>query len=296
MKWYFASNDKSSDFFPLIKAAVDSAVKNTTLEPVFLYDGAENELTQWLREKGVKIIPHRVSFYNELKDHYNEEELVIASGTFLRCDIPIIEQDDEFVLYTDCDVLFLKDFECEIKPKYFACAPQSNKRNFRQFNAGVMLMNIKSLRESHDKFIDFIRENIKILSTYDQTAYQIFYGGKSSKLPIIYNYKPYWGRNDKAVILHFHGCKPTTFADEEYLKVLPHSLHWLYLKNPEAFDYYLDIFKKYYPGINYSEDGIKKLKSGEYPIIKRGKRHLLVRIKDKLFKEYKTMTTRFRNN
>lgn len=92
MKWYFASNDKSESFYPLIKGAVNSALKNTSLDPHFLYDGEENELTEWLRNKGVKVIPHRVSFYDALKNHYPEIALNVASGAFLRCDIPIVEK------------------------------------------------------------------------------------------------------------------------------------------------------------------------------------------------------------
>src|SRR5574344_431201 len=121
MKWYFASNDKSEEFFPLIKAAVNSALENTTLKPYFIYDGKENELTQWLKNKGVEIVNHRVSFYDDLAKNYSQAALAVASGAFLRCDIPIIAQEDDFVLYTDCDILFLKEFDARVKPKYFAC-------------------------------------------------------------------------------------------------------------------------------------------------------------------------------
>ncbi len=242
MKWYFACNDKNPDFFPLIFGAVNSALKNTNLEPNFIYDGSENELTLWLRENGVNIIKHRVNFYNAL--NYNDQNRFnIASGAFLRCDIPIIETEDEFILYTDCDILFLKDFQTDIKPSYFACSSQSDKNNFKHFNTGVMLMNVKKLRESHAKFCEFIIKNLKYLTVFDQSAYQIFYGDKCSKLPVIYNYKPYWGIDENAYIIHFHGCKPTTFCSDETLKNIPYTFYELYKKNPQAYDFYLDLFK-----------------------------------------------------
>lgn len=295
MKWYFACNDKSQEFFPLIRGAVNSALKNTSLEPNFIYDGAENELTQWLREKGVKIIQHRVSVYDVLEAHYDTDSLAIASGAFLRCDIPIIEQDDEFVLYTDCDVIFLNDFKSDLRPKYFACSSQFNKINFIDFNSGVMLMNVKNLRESHKSFTEFIKENVSILSAFDQTAYQIFYSGKNTKLPTKYNHKPYWGKDNKAVILHFHGIKPTTLTSDEKLKNLPHILNKLYKKNENAYDYYLKLFEEYAPEIKYDYEAIEKLKMNIYPLIKMKGTPILSKITSRLLKIRKQIEQRIMN-
>ena len=281
MKWYFACNEKSPDFFPLIKGAVNSVLKNTDLEPIFIYDGKENELTEWLEDRGVKIIRHRVSFYDKLQAHGDEKYLSVASGAFLRCDIPIIETEDEIVLYTDCDVLFLKNFDTKIKPKYFACSAQTNKLNFTAFNTGVMLMNVKTLRESHTEFIKFITENLCNLPTFDQSAYQKFYKHKNTKLPVRFNHKPYWGVDKNAVILHFHGCKPTTFASDVALKNLSYAPYNLYLKNPSAYDFYIDLFKKYLPEIQYDYESINKLKTSVYPLIKPHKKSLFTRVVNK---------------
>lgn len=293
MKWYFAASE-NPELFPLIIGAVNSALQNTALEPNFIYDGSENKLTEWLKGKGVNIIPHRVSFYESLQKHYNKELLSIASGAFLRCDIPIIEKDSDYVLYTDCDVLFLKDFDAQIRPKYFACAPQENKRNFKDFNTGVMLINVKELRQSHEKFCAFIVQNLNFLPTFDQSAFQIFYNNKLTKLPLIYNHKPYWGTDEYAAIIHFHGCKPTDFASAEKLQTLPYEHERLYLKNPEVYDFYLDLFKKYCPEIEYNYEGIEKLKSGEYPLIKSKKTPFFKRIFNKILKTNKQFFMNFR--
>lgn len=284
MKWYFASNGQSKDFFPLIKAAVTSALKNTTLEPNFIYDGEENEFTKWLREKGVNIIPHRISFYEKLKNHYDERVLKIATGAFLRCDIPIIEKEDKFVLYTDCDVLFLKDFSIDIEPEYFACSTQFSKTNYENFNTGVMLINVEKFRESYQDFKSFITENLSSLPDFDQTAYQKFYKNKNTKLPIIYNHKPYWGIDKNAVILHFHGPKPIHFTSEQDLKNFPGIYYRLYKKKPKAYEYYLNLFKEYYPEIKYDKESIDKLNKDIYPLIKEPRLTLLLRIKKKLIK------------
>lgn len=293
MKWYFACNDKNPEFFPLIKGAVNSALENTTLKPYLIYDGKPNELTQWLEEKNVEIIYHRVSFYNALEKHYTKEgQLTIASGTFLRCDIPTIEKEDDFILYTDCDVLFLKDFSTDIKPEYFACSSEFTKYNYKMFNAGIMLMNVKKLRESHDEFIKFITDNLNRLLTYDQTAYQFFYKGKSTKLPTIYNHKPYWGINKKAAIVHFHGIKPINFISDEKVKNMNYICYNIFKKNPKAYDFYLKIFKKYCPEIEFDDDAIKKLKAGKYPLDKGPKRSLFSKIKKRIIKEYQFLTSK----
>lgn len=210
MKWYFACNDQSPAYDYMIRAAVESAIKNTSLVPHFVYDGTPGPLTLWLEQKGVKVIRHRVTFYDSLQAFYSPQELKTASGTFLRCDIPLLETNDELVLYTDCDVIFASDIQLQDiqYPVFFACAPEGIKTDRSFFNTGVMLMNIPALRETHHDFETFIETSLTGLNVYDQTAYNRFYANQSAWLPLEYNWKPYWGENPDAKIIHFHGPKP----------------------------------------------------------------------------------------
>lgn len=210
MKWYFASNNQSPDYVYMIKAAVESALKNTRLEPHFLYDGSPDALTAWLERKGVKIIYHRVSFYDRLKAFYPPDQLKIAAGAFLRCDIPLLETKEDSVLYTDCDVLFLNGIDPQNIPRAarFTCAPETRQTDWSILNTGVMWMNLPALRKTHADFVAFINDRLPELATYDQTAYNLFYAGQHTRLPLEYNWKPYWGENSDAKIIHFHGPKP----------------------------------------------------------------------------------------
>jgi hypothetical protein len=210
MKWYFASNNQSPGYEYLIKAAVESAIKNTSLNPYFIYDGTPDALTDWLKKKGVNVIYHRASFYDSLKTFYPPDELRMAGGTFMRCDIPLLEAEDDLILYTDCDVLFVNEIHLHDlpQPSFSACAPEGIKTDWSFFNAGVMLMNIPALRETHHDFKTFIEKNLPTLKIYDQTAYNRFYAGRLTRLPLEYNWKPYWGENPDAKIIHFHGPKP----------------------------------------------------------------------------------------
>lgn len=282
MKWYFASNSDSKLYEPLIKAAVESALKNTTLEPHFLYDGKPDELTEWLENRGVKVIYHRVSFYDVLKKAYSKNDLYIPAGAYLRCEIPTIENDDMVVLYTDCDVLFLKDVNEENAPhpEYFACSSQFKKTDFVDFNTGVMFMNVKKLAESYDEFVQFIRKNVGKFDVLDQSAYQQFYGVKNEPLDVKFNHKPYWGVDEQAVILHYHGPKPVHFETDEKLKNFHPVYYDLYKKNPPAYDYYLELFKSFSSNFTFDYEGIQLLKDGVYPLVKTIKRPFKLRLRN----------------
>lgn len=132
-KWFFALNSDSNKvkkYERYIRCAVKSALENTSLEPHFLYDDNKGEIESigWLEDQNVTI--HRVSsrFVNEMERGYESaDDIAIARGAFLRVEIPELVKNmykDEYVLYTDCDVIFLKEFSFSGKCKYFACAPR----------------------------------------------------------------------------------------------------------------------------------------------------------------------------
>ena len=49
---------------------------------------------------------------------------------------------------------------------------------------------------------------VSVQSSFDQHAYREHYRGRWDQLPVEMNWKPYWGRNAAAQIVHFHGPKP----------------------------------------------------------------------------------------
>lgn len=220
MKWFFAINAASHGFeiySQMIKVAVYTAQQNTSLEPYCIYDGEDNELTDWLQKNGVKIIYHRTPHYEKLQTQYPGYSTV-AFGAFLRIEIPKIvqihEMPDEYVLYTDCDVMFfddvvdyLQDITCE----YLAATPEHDPNNWEYFNSGVLYMNVKNLQRIQKEFDDFIDGNLdKILQlAFDQGAYNLFFKDRWDRLDIQLNWKSYWHFSPEAQIIHFHGPKPT---------------------------------------------------------------------------------------
>ncbi len=220
LRWFLAlrENPRSLNHHAqMVRAAVHSARKYTKLLPHLLYDGGENHLTEWLKTQGVPVLHCRTRLDDALQQFDDDMAREIARGTFLRLEIPRIMREnawkDPFVLYTDCDVLFLKEVIPEllaIQPSKFAVAPQTKKTDYLKMNAGVMLVNVQGMSEDEDAFFEYCRANMAKLrnSAWDQGAYREFYAGKWDKLAPEFNWKPYWGDSSNARIVHFHGPKP----------------------------------------------------------------------------------------
>lgn len=215
LRWFFALNEESPGFWEyanLVQVAVHSARKHTRLRPACIYEGAENALTLWLRDAGVPVFHRRTALHGWVPDL-----MPIARGAYLRLEIPALcrEQgwDDQFVLYTDCDVMFAGDPEPALRalrPKFFAVAPEHDRADWVRFNSGVMLMNVPALAAELPAIWETVRAHLPetIRPPYDQAALQRHFAGRIDRLPLELNWKPYWGENAAAAVVHFHGPKP----------------------------------------------------------------------------------------
>ncbi len=149
MQWFFALTEDSTAFrqyAEMIMVAVHTAKKFTSLEPHCIYDGGENEFTEWLAEHEVRIVRHR-SFVREQLEELGRQKgnphlAAALSGAFSRVELPeLVERTGgaDRVLYTDCDVIFLGEVvpELEANPcEYFAVAPESSPGRLREHEYG----------------------------------------------------------------------------------------------------------------------------------------------------------------
>ena len=233
-----------------IKAMVNSAIVNTTLQSYFIYDGEPDDLTNWLEARGVVIVYHKSTLSDLIQSCENKGfSKHTAQGAFLRLDIPIILQklnnSDDVVLYTDCDVIFLKEVECKSIPNIFAIAPEFNSNlEHPNYNTGVMFINVAEFTESHHSLMEFIAQSgdISQFGDYDQGIVNLFYRNKFSLLEWNYNWRPYFGINHDAVIVHYHGLKIKDIAAA--LKNDGHNVpiyNYLFKNNPEAYAYYFQL-------------------------------------------------------
>ncbi len=251
MKWFFALNaltEHLAAYSDMVKVAVVSARRHTTLEPIFLYDGPRNALVEWLEANGVRVIERRTRIHDELAQLAAEKAdpfiLQCGAGAFLRLEIPslCVEQGwtDEEVLYTDCDIMFTADVADQLpglRGYFIGAAPEGEQHNPDFINSGVMLMRVPSLLQMEKPFWQFVHEKLARMVTFgwDQAAYQWFYRHGWKHLPLELNWKPYWGINDAARIIHFHGPKPFHRLAVEHRVALPQQLE---LARGEGFAHY----------------------------------------------------------
>jgi len=213
MKWYFALNEAGTkgDIALHTKLAVLSARKNTTLMPHLLYTGERNEFTDWLAENGVTIIQSTLPYLGAIHELVEQKRYSTARmGHWLRTNVCLEEKADQYVFYSDVDVSFHHDpYLDQIHPAFLSAAPQFDPGCWNYFNAGVMIVNVFRLLLDYPRFKDYLVRNL-IEKTYnfsDQIAYNEFYRGRWDRLPAELNWKPYWGRNDNAALIHFNGPK-----------------------------------------------------------------------------------------
>nr|WP_321985002.1 HAD-IIIC family phosphatase [uncultured Lichenicoccus sp.] len=221
-KWYFAITratldaDPDQGFRDCIRAAVASSRRHTDLRPHLLYDGDEDEFTAEMRAVGVTVLLHRLDFHAALQAAQQQQKpewpdyMQTAAGAFMRLDIGLLETEEEFVLYTDCDVMFEADVGIgHLRPENFAAAPQFRTDGyFDDMNCGVMVINVARLRRDRAALIEFMCENFARVAGYDQELLRLYYNQRWDPLSPTYNWKPYWGANPHARIVHFHGPKP----------------------------------------------------------------------------------------
>ncbi len=167
-----------------------------------------------MRDHDVSVIFTQLPFRQQILDASQRGYAAnVALGAFLRTEIPMISNDSGVVLYTDCDVLFLKDPVYNGLPiKYFAAGPEMDVDDYsvHGMNTGVMYMNLPVLRLCQESFRQYITDNLETFCAFDQGAYRNYFHSLWQKLDPRFNWKPYWGFNDDAYIIHFHGPKYET--------------------------------------------------------------------------------------
>jgi hypothetical protein len=214
LRWYFAIDEAGGlgATGEDAKTALRTARQAGGLDPHMLYYGARNEFTAWMEKNGVRVIDTAPSFLATIQQAEAAGTYKAHSiGHWLRVAVPLVEQEHEFVLYTDCDVTFLHRVNWEaIRPKIFAAAPEFKADNWNYFNAGVMVLNIPQMRATYPAFAAHITTRITDPNWYhydDEVALNEAYRGAWEQLDPRLNWKPYWGYNSRASILHFHGPK-----------------------------------------------------------------------------------------
>lgn len=246
MKLFLATNSLTAKTrnIELLQKSVRTALINTDFEVFVLFDGKKEELNL---PKNVNIIEHRHRCYDTFLK--SGRDLQTSSGTFLRTEIPYLLNrlgiSDKYCLYTDYDVIFSKgdySYLDSVNPEIFGCCTEFSKHNWSQINAGVMLINTCFFYEQDEFIMNYINQNFDKLKIWDQSMYINLYLDKITRLPLEYNWKPYWGINEKAKIIHFHGPKPDSIEHE--VRKNFSEIKKLRELNIDSFNYYSQLWEK----------------------------------------------------
>lgn len=273
MKCYICLTDSittRNDYFDLLKVTLISAKKNTSLHIVCLYDGKVNDsVYNLLKEFDVEIIIHQLPYKKELMEIYPREWMLKnlgkeidynrIFGTFMRMEIPMVEKEEEYVLYADIDVIFNSDILLEElpHPTYLAAAPEfdRNIENMNYFNAGVLVMNIQGMKIKYEEFIRKMKKRERNVSgLFDQGYLNELCFSDMELLPLEYNWKPYWGINKKAKLIHFHGMKPSSNLNEAGFVTDNSFFRIVFDANKDGYAGYVYYFTQFYEYLNRRDD------------------------------------------
>lgn len=174
--WVFTFNSWSSGYEPMLKAAVNSAVKQGGISPHCVFAGDMSApIVKWMVEHGVRVIHHDPAWKDDLvalvkghaannirQSHLFASENSIV-GTWQRIDLPLVPWIDQYtyVLFTDTDILFRRPFSFHEfplpLPKAVGMGPEMV--DMFPYNAGVMVANLLTLRATYKEFLQFILSN-----------------------------------------------------------------------------------------------------------------------------------------
>ena len=200
-----------------------------------LYNGQRDAaFLAWLRAYGVVIHRHEPVWRDDIEEMRKNGDpgtshLFLHAGnyfgTWQRIDIPLFVES-EYCLLLDSDTLVTRPFTLEDfgmnLTRGIAMSAEMSVNDKIPTNAGVTLMNVPLLRQTHEHFIKYILSHVDSAkfehpSPSDQGAYLSFYRSKTSFLSNKFNFKPYWKSTkkvfDSTYIVHFHGPKPHNYME-----------------------------------------------------------------------------------
>ena len=252
-KWYFCVGREGCERQSyLIKTSVMSALGRTSLRPICIYSGMTTEVEDFLKRHGVTMIPASFPLTEDLDETLagrTDYSSAMAHGSYLRLMIPVIEKDDEFVLYADYDCIFARDPDISADGiQFVAAAPETDQSNWGWFNNGVLVMNVPALRSIYDRTIRIISLRLRsgLFAVHEQGEMNAIFWMKWNRLKLQQNWKPYWGANESAEIIHYHGPKPLEISRRLQSQQFGDDTiaHFL-TKNVEGYRYYNEMFASY---------------------------------------------------
>jgi lipopolysaccharide biosynthesis glycosyltransferase len=154
----------------------------------------------------------------------------ITSAAYIKFDLPDLIPNQDKVLYLDSDVIIQKDlsdlFEININDYYAGAVKDigliNNDLNIKNyFNSGVMLLNLKLMRENNaSTALLNIAKSADNLTYMDQDCLNILFENKVKSLPGIYNclYNLFLKNKEKFTLDYINKCFGTNYSSLNNIK------------------------------------------------------------------------------
>jgi lipopolysaccharide biosynthesis glycosyltransferase len=192
-------------------------------------DLSEKELEKFNEFKGSHADIHIIKASLE-KFEGIRQFLHITSTACLKFDLPNLIPHQDKVLYLDSDVIIQKNlsdlFEININDYYAGAVKDiglvDNNLNIKNyFNSGVMLLNLKLMRENEaSTALLNIRKTADNVTYMDQDCFNILFDKKVKLLPVIYNcfYNYFLRFGNKYTLDYINKCFGTNYSSLDDIK------------------------------------------------------------------------------
>ena len=262
MKCVFTVTDRDPTYIEMAKVLVLTAQLNSNVDVCCLYDGQDISFMSWLYNRKVPCIRWQVPFLEEIEMTYTgNKSFDYCAGAYLCIETANAFKansiDDEYAIYLDADIMVMNNLEFDHKPRYFSAPPDWDVLDWTFVSTGVMVLNLQRLREDYDKFVKhLISHNFDFSfaghGPCSQGAWNTFYSQKWDNLSPGYDWKPWWGFNPNARLVHFSGPKPNEVLrlindlESEKGDERDNINRFVIKQNVGSYQKYLQIWKQYH--------------------------------------------------
>ena len=267
---FFAIDDR---YIPFLAVTLQSLIEHTSKNVKYLINILYTDISEENKEKIKKYEKSNVSIeFIDLSEYMQEiqEKLYIrdyySKTTYFRLFIPELFPQLDKAIYLDSDIVVLKDiallYDVDLKDNLLGAIPDDSVQIIKSFqdyvekvigvssykkyfNAGVLSMNLKALREINfiDKFV-YLLDSVKYKVAQDQDYLNRLCKGRVKLLDNTWNRMPIGGDTiprENLKIIHYNlSYKPWHFE-----KILYKEYFWEYAKQTEFFDDIMAIKNSY---------------------------------------------------
>jgi lipopolysaccharide biosynthesis glycosyltransferase len=256
-------NDNYVNYLLALLASIVDNTPNTQIEFNLIYESLSEKSINLITSKfNEKVSLNFVKIDKSLLDNVILEAFYkVSYEAYTRILIPTLLKKLDKTIYLDPDIIVLKDlnilFNTDIGNYEIGAVVDFNPNSINlfqnafdlkgvksYFNSGVMLMNLKKLRESEftKRGLDLIKKSNKTYKFFDQDILNYFYSNNFFRLDPRWNTQLYIELNSSNYI-------HTTLTKEEFENCIkePYLVHYTIVK-PDKLNYFFkfrNIYKKY---------------------------------------------------